>query len=216
MTEAEWQECTDPVAMLAHLKRPAPDRKVRLYAVACCRDLWDLLPGEASRDGVDWAESFADGNITRDEDYNKLNYASEADFLRYSIRQGSRETAEEERQNNELTEVAWFAFSVMWYEHCVPSYENFRKQRKLLSVGLVHEIFGNPFRPVTLNPSWLTSTVVALATGIYDEKAFDRMPILADALQDAGCDNEDILNHLRGPGPHTKGCWALDLLTGRK
>ena len=61
---------------------------------------------------------------------------------------------------------------------------------------------GNPFRPITLNPSWLTSTVLALANGIYEEKAFDRMPILADALQDAGCDNEDILNHCRQPGEH--------------
>jgi hypothetical protein len=80
----------------------------------------------------------------------------------------------------------------------------------------IREIFGNPFRPITLNPSWLTSTVLALANGIYEEKAFDRMPILADALQDTGCDNEDILNHCRGVEPHVRGCWAVDLLTDRK
>ncbi len=82
--------------------------------------------------------------------------------------------------------------------------------------GLLRDIFGNPFRPVAFDPAWLTSTVSALATGIYTERAFDRLPILADALQDAGCDNEDILSHCRGPGPHVRGCWAVDLLTGRQ
>jgi hypothetical protein len=77
------------------------------------------------------------------------------------------------------------------------------------------EVFGNPFRPITLDPSWLTSTVLALANGIYTERAFDRMPILADALQDAGCDNENILNHCRAPGPHTRGCWVCDLLLNK-
>ncbi|HEV3436705.1 MAG TPA: hypothetical protein VG122_05060, partial [Gemmata sp.] len=77
-------------------------------------------------------------------------------------------------------------------------------------------VFGNPFRPITINSSWLTSTVLALANGIYEEKAFDRMPILADALQDAGCDNENILNHCRQPGDHIRGCWAIDLLLAKQ
>jgi hypothetical protein len=78
-----------------------------------------------------------------------------------------------------------------------------------------HCIFGNPFRPVAFDPTWLTSTVLALATGIYAEHAFDRMPILADALQDAGCENADILNHCRQPGDHVRGCWVVDLLLGK-
>ena len=57
-----------------------------------------------------------------------------------------------------------------------------------------------------------TETVFALATGIYTERAFDRMPILADALEDAGCDNADILEHCRGDGPHVRGCWVVDLI----
>src|SRR5262249_28039734 len=81
---------------------------------------------------------------------------------------------------------------------------------------LLRDIFGNPFRPVSVDPAWLTSTVVSLAEGIYADRAFDRLPILADALQDAGCENADILAHCRRDGPHCRGCWVVDLLTGRK
>jgi hypothetical protein len=80
---------------------------------------------------------------------------------------------------------------------------------------LVRDVFGNPFRPVNTVPAWLTSTVVELARGIYEERAFDRLPILADALQDAGCDSTDILDHCRGPGPHVRGCWVVDLVLGK-
>jgi hypothetical protein len=80
---------------------------------------------------------------------------------------------------------------------------------------ILRDIFGNPFRPRTLEPAWLTSTVRALAEGIYTARAFDRMPILADALEDAGCDSEDILNHCRGDGPHVRGCWVIDLVLNK-
>jgi hypothetical protein len=80
---------------------------------------------------------------------------------------------------------------------------------------LVDCVFGNPFRPVTADPVWLTSDVVALARGVYAERAFDRLPILADAIQDAGCDDANILTHCRGPGPHVRGCWVVDLVLGK-
>jgi hypothetical protein len=80
---------------------------------------------------------------------------------------------------------------------------------------LIRDIFGNPFRPVTLDPAWRTANAVALAQAIYDERAFERMPILGDALEDAGCDNDDILNHCREPGEHVRGCWVVDLLLGK-
>jgi hypothetical protein len=82
--------------------------------------------------------------------------------------------------------------------------------------ALFRDIFGSPFRFEMVDPAWLTSTVVALAEGIYADRAFDRMPILADALQDAGCDNDDILNHWRDTSlTHVRGCWVIDLLTER-
>jgi hypothetical protein len=80
---------------------------------------------------------------------------------------------------------------------------------------LLRCIFGNPFRPVAFDPEWRTSTVVQLARGIYDDRDFDRLPILADALQDAGCNNADVLNHCRQPGPHARGCWVVDLVLGK-
>jgi hypothetical protein len=83
-------------------------------------------------------------------------------------------------------------------------------------IGSLRDVFGNPFRPVTVNPTWQTATVVSLAQAIYDERAFDRMPILADALEDAGCTNADVLNHCRQPGEHVRGCWVVDLLLGKQ
>jgi hypothetical protein len=88
-----------------------------------------------------------------------------------------------------------------------------------LSVQLVHarrEIVGNPFRPVSFSPEWRTDTALSLAAQMYDSRDFSAMPILADALQDAGCDSEDVLNHCRGPGPHCRGCWVVDLVLGKE
>jgi hypothetical protein len=81
--------------------------------------------------------------------------------------------------------------------------------------ALFRDVFGNPFRPVRLSTSWQTQTVLALATAIYDEVAFDRMPVLADALEEASCDHPDVLAHCRGDGPHVRGCWVVDLVLGK-
>jgi len=84
---------------------------------------------------------------------------------------------------------------------------------------LLRDIIGNPFRPVTINPDWVAwndGMVRKIAQPIYDERAFDRLPILADALEEAGCDNADILNHCRQTGEHVRGCWVVDLLLGKK
>jgi hypothetical protein len=83
---------------------------------------------------------------------------------------------------------------------------------------LIRDMFGNPFRTAIVEPSWLVwngGTVVKIAQGVYDDRAFDRLPVLADALEDAGCHDADILGHCRHAGPHVRGCWVVDLLTGR-
>jgi hypothetical protein len=90
-----------------------------------------------------------------------------------------------------------------------------QRKRKSRIVGFIRCIFGNPFRPITVNPSWLTSTVLAVARQMYESRDFSAMPILADALQDTGCDNEDMLNHCRQPGGHVRGCFVVDLLLAK-
>jgi hypothetical protein len=81
---------------------------------------------------------------------------------------------------------------------------------------LLREIFGNPFRPVAFSPDWRTDTVMALAAQMYESREFSAMPILADALEDTGCSNKTILEHCRGPGPHVRGCWVVDLVLGQE
>ena len=91
-----------------------------------------------------------------------------------------------------------------------------RNSELVAQADLFRDIFGNPFRSSEIYLEWLTDTVVAMARGIYADHAFDGMPILADALQEAGCDDDDILNHCRDPREHVRGCWVLDLLLGKR
>ena len=90
-----------------------------------------------------------------------------------------------------------------------------RLQEPQAQARLLREIFGNPFRPVVFDPNWRTSTVVALTRGMYESRDFSIMPVLADALQDAGCEHEEIIAHCRGDGPHVRGCWVVDLVLGK-
>ena len=84
-----------------------------------------------------------------------------------------------------------------------------------IQCSLIRDIFGNPFRPETIYSAWLTPRVVIEAQAIYDERAFERMPVLGDALEDAGCTNVDIVQHCRRPAEHVRGCWAVDLVLGK-
>ena len=89
------------------------------------------------------------------------------------------------------------------------------EQRERRQADALRDALGNPFSPVTWEPSWRSETAVALARGIHFDNAFDRLPILADALEEAGCDHPDILAHCRGPGPHARGCWVVDGVLGK-
>jgi hypothetical protein len=88
---------------------------------------------------------------------------------------------------------------------------------------LIRDIFGNPFRPAALDPAWLTAPVLALALAAYEERTLpagtldaSRLAVLADALEEAGCDNAEVLMHLRSPGPHVRGCFPVDLILGKR
>jgi hypothetical protein len=214
MTEAEWLACTDPRQLLAFLRGKASDRKLRLFACAYCRAVRSaqhLRPGTA----VAVAERYADGLA------------------------GDQDLASERRGVPFPNEYAEWVLARSPYEGAWQPVDWLTSARDLMkldpdavrhfpipldevverSVRYLRDIFDNPFRPVTIDPAWLTwrdGTLPKLAQDIYDERAFDRLPILADALEDAGCDNADILTHCRGPGPHVRGCWVVDLLLGKE
>ena len=80
---------------------------------------------------------------------------------------------------------------------------------------IIRDIFGNPFRLVAFDPAWCTEHTLGLALRMYDDREFAAMPILADALEEAGCENADILTHCREPGVHVRGCWVVDLVLGK-
>ncbi|MGL6096772.1 MAG: hypothetical protein ACRC7O_13370 [Fimbriiglobus sp.] len=107
-----------------------------------------------------------------------------------------------------------------WYRYggsakCIArSCENPQTERCQQAI-LIRCIVGNPFRPVTFAPEWRSPTAVALADTIYAERAFDRLPVPADALEEAGCDSPDVLSHCRSPGPHARGCWVVDGVLGK-
>jgi hypothetical protein len=121
------------------------------------------------------------------------------------------------KEGNTVYGPGTFAACAFGYAAKDSTFEKAKKAERKMQTTLVREIFGNPFRPVTFKTEWRTTDVMLLAKGAYQEHAFDRMPILADALQDAGCNNEDMLDHLRDTTTtHYRGCWALDLVLGKE
>ena len=210
MTKQEWLVTLDPLIVLQSIVEKKPsDRKLRLAAVACCRRIWDLLTDERSRNAVDVAEQYA-------EKVNPFADRITAEERASAVVDTSRQRGEDVR--NDVAHAAALCLAY-WASADWGTLQVFGLTSEIVGrqgqMEILDCVFGIPFRPTTLNPSWLTSTVLALANGIYEERAFDRMPILADALQDAGCDNNDILQHCRGPGPHVRGCFLLDLLLGK-
>jgi len=228
VTETEWLSRSQLVAMLKHVYRSGcSDRKLQLAAIAFCRHMSHLpLPVEWHEtvarfeewvEGVATAEqvisvrqrleAIADQPLSADEPrFSERFFGYKAAVLLVDTGPGRQRRSERLFM---VESVAFDANQVFGAGH--------ERTTRVAHCRIVRDIFGNPFRPVTPEPSWLTSTVLALANGIYEEKAFDRMPILADALQDAGCNNPDILDHCREPnGVHTRGCWVVDLVLGKK
>jgi hypothetical protein len=135
------------------------------------------------------------------------------DWVRSDIR-AAASTAEPKVRK--AAEEVCFNLCMAAGSHGVGYNERFRAEAKACA-GVFLEVIGNPFQPVTLHPSWLAwhgGAVPNLARSIYDERAFERLPVLADALEEAGCDNADVLGHCRSGGEHVRGCWVVDLLLG--
>ncbi len=223
MTEAEWLKATNPFVLLSHIESKTTERKLRLFSCSCCRKVLILLTDDRIRRLLFTSELFADGMATSQELDSAIHASVEFEqenrdeYLpaAYAVINASTEGYIDAGEVCDRLSDAFFSQLPINKDSFEANQKEVQRRLAELSV-LAHDIFGNPFRSIAADPSWLTSTVLALATGIYQEKGFDRMLILADALQDAGCHNADILNHCRQPGEHARGCWVIDLLLAKK
>jgi hypothetical protein len=220
MTEKQWLNARDLGPMLTHLCRNAivSERKLRLFACACCRRLWPFLD-ERARRVVEGVERYAEGLVPRIDLEHRWGTAIDiAGELPRPLPAGAAfaavvEAARTDAQTPGATpsqDAAAFAAAQAAFA---------RRGEKKAQRELLRDLFGNPFRPVCVQPAWRLwdgGTLVQMAQVIYDEHHFGDLPVLADALEDAGCADEALLGHLRGPGPHARGCWALDLLLGKQ
>lgn len=230
MTEAQWLACADPMPMLEFLRGKASARKLRLFACACCRSAhYPVKPPRAELTlAIDAAERFADdrsalkelwaaGSWTRSTTPRREDpFCDDPYFLalRASGNVGALPTI------GQILDDWQKALAHLLTSESVRPLEVANQARApagdpaaehATQANLLRDVL-NPFRSVRLEPGWLTLNVVELARTVYEERAFERLPILADALMDAGCADDQLLDHLRSPGPHVRGCWALDLI----
>jgi len=202
MTEAEWLACEDPEQMSSFLQgnEMATDRKWYLFACTCLYDYGAILPNRRDRrEMMVWinaTERYVDGLMTR------------AKWEAAGARFGH---AHEGYPHGHAMWAAFTAATAVHGNNSTGSRDQYHRE-----ADMVRDIFGNPFRPASLAPAWRTDTVVLLAEQMYESRDFSALPILADALQDAGCDNTDVLDHCRGAGPHVRGCWVVDLVLGKE
>jgi hypothetical protein len=225
MNEAEWLESTNPTEMLDHLRDQrvhvgkAGRRKLRLYGCACCRRIWELL-GKKERGWVEWAERIADGAppLTAEEDEaNSGGVSVNAPLARAYLTWAARAPLNRNVMNSAVMaqQCAVHAAELNAARGRDSVNQEVAQGERRGQVALLLDVFGNPFRPSLLPAAvraWNDGTVGKLAQSLYNERAYDRLGVLADALTDAGCADDVLLSHLRSAGPHVRGCWALDLV----
>jgi hypothetical protein len=240
MNEAEWLAESHLKSLVQFLISRGDDRRHLLFGCACCRQVRHLLQHEAGWKLVEQCEAFADGDISEADFKAGADPELFADLVPHyrglggpgqlsvralcAIGAARRLASDRFRKSSGATAIAWET-STQAQGDFIPTpqrpfiphggsilidQEQFREKAKLL-----RDIFGNPFRPVAFAPSWRTNTAVALARRMYQSRDFSAMPILADALEVAGCDSAEVLGHCRGPGPHARGCHVVDLVLGK-
>ena len=195
---AWWAACTDSARMtdaLALLGTPVSARKLRLGACYVCRTEFDWCRNPRFLEAVAAGEAFADHDI--DDDKREEAYQW---LLRTSVRVDPT--------------CDWFSAGL----RCVlPEGGSARGRVRAveLPADWFREAFGDPFDPVKFDPNWRTDTVVMLARSIVTRRTFDLMPVLSDALMDAGCEDVRVIEHCRSSRPHARGCWVLDAILGK-
>jgi hypothetical protein len=245
MTEEEWLSSAYPPTMLHGIEGLASERKLRLFAIQCCRRIWDRITDPRCRAAVEFAERFVEVGVARrrgrpavenaasracqevEGSYNAcLNQIDRISVVVDSyVFDAATSTIYPSAWHAALWTSAQAALAIGWEwtrdkntdpAECNPEGKAAEHQQQAL---MLRDICGNPFQPPpAISPTilaWDSGTIPKLAQAMYDENTFDRTTVLADALEDAGCPNPDVLTHLRGPGPHVRGCWVVDLLLGK-
>jgi hypothetical protein len=224
MTEAEWLQSDDHLLMTDLVAERMSLRKLRLARVAVCRRVEHHLVDERSRHALEVSEAHADGLVSDEvlaEARSQAKAAYESLLPHHNTQWNAilgaavgvccaTGTESDLRMQADMIDIVLFAPK--------PPPDSIPPELRAANVAeaeLLRDVFGNPFRPVPFDLGWLTITVGALARLMYETRDFSPMPILADALQDAGCECADILDHCRGPGPHVRGCWVVDLVLGK-
>ncbi len=245
MTEAEWLACDDPEQMLAHVAPDASERKLRLFGVACCRRMVHILADvkeaearwEDYRQAVDVAERYADRQasareltearfqatdnlfensfgwdpflqvVARDHE-NLASILTHITESHYNVNWGRWLAGQ---QSGELLDPDVHPDAITLHEFTSDKY----KPEIQIQLQLIRCLFGNPFRRFKLPKKLRTATAVALAAQMYESRDFALVPILGDALQDAGCGDAAVIAHCCDDGPHARGCWVVDLVLGK-
>ena len=225
MTEQEWLTCAYPHSLVGFVIKKTTERKLRLFAVACCQRVKHLVDDEPCRAALEVFERFADREAADAESWaaqqQVANYR--AGVLGPAARKAARAIA-----------------NAVWI-HRNGTYDVLKQSARALArdpargisdtagwdaataceqeiqAGLCRDVFGNPFRSPAFEQTWITPLVRNLAQAAYNIRIHpartldqDRLAVLADALEDAGCNEPAILEHLRGPGPHVRGCFVID------
>jgi hypothetical protein len=237
--EESWLICQDPGQMLGYPPAEFSRRKLELFLCGCCRRLWGVwrLPDDPlALSAVEAAERHADGAagdaellaLARTLDSSLRGGAASADVQ--LVRQAALETARacpELRMHPTLARYVTAAaeWARMGGRHGSPGELVLMSDLKVRDwetsgqAALLRDVVGNPFRTVAVDPAWRTwsdGLTVRLARAIYEERAFGRLPFLADALEEAGCDDDAILRHCRERAEHARGCWVVDQLLRRE
>jgi hypothetical protein len=221
VNEKDWLDRQWAQTMLSHLRRTEKvtrtkdgKRRLRLFACACCRVVWKHLHEPQWRNAVEVAERFADGQADKEEleaarrALNDLHRGKRLVQEWSAVRMAAATTDEK---------ASSAAVLVTAHPHAFDERDHPDGPGAPVMSGMIRCIFGNPFRPSSIERSWLAwndGLIPRLAEAIYAERAFDRLPILADALEEAGCTDQAIFAHCRNPGLHARGCWVVDALRG--
>jgi hypothetical protein len=199
-----------------------------LLAAACLRRVWDWLVDPRTRNAVETAERFADGRASEAE----LRAAREEGRQLFSEPEGLLPREPHWKvyalpaeaaciEESVIDTIMYVSDATAWSKVDTPQAVSEPKEQA--QAQLVRDIFGNPFRPVALDAGWLTPTARALAQAAYNDRLLpsghldpERVKILADALEEAGCTKAGVLGHLRSPAAHVRGCWAVDLVLAKE